>query len=578
MAQQNVMTGFMQGYQWADDMQRRQLQDERQAKLDTQAQQDRTRRIGMEDEVLGRQRKEWDDKDKIRDFSQLLYKVEEGGIGALSDDDLELARSVTDPLMGNTLNRLTKTPDDAKAALGHIDQVFSAMSGQGGDYRGAIDSANVLLADYINQGQGGTEKRIKDVLPSQGGRGFYLDLEMKDEKGNFKTAPMTKGRGTADTDPVSEVDGAEMMQALGLLKKSIEARLVELGDNSPLERKREKEKAKAEVAAEERKFKRELGMEEFKAGLKAPDLKIFGGAKEGHYALDPRTGQVRQLRGGMGWAGGEGGVGGSGSGRSGGARLKVTKEDQSLFDDQLRKQFIAEYMDGVKSLPESERAAYAEIFQTDDMGSARVDMDRVFAKMPPEMRARFNAARQQGEMFMGDGSLSPVLAANQAYRSSQNQGQGGQDQPVHPLAEVDPKDKAQVDEAMQMISKMTMEDLDASLQELSDPNNPVFNPGLVKEIAARLSKKQEKTQPPPRSMDPRTNVFPYQPGASTKTKASFSFDNPFKSNTNGDVAFAEKQVATLVQQIEGGRLSAAQVADSKQKLAWWQDRLTKLSR
>lgn len=575
---QNVMTGFMQGYQWADDMQRRQVQDERQAKLDQQAAEDRTRRLGMEDEVMGRQRKEWDDKDSVKRFSSILYKLDEGGLGALTDEDRQAAEAVIDPQTKATLARLTKTPDDAKAALGHIDQVFSAMSGQGGDYRGAIDSANVLLADYINQGQGGTEKRIKDVLPSQGGRGFYLDLEMKDEKGNFKTAPMTKGRGTADTDPVSEVDGAEMMQALGLLKKSIEARLVELGDNSPLERKREKEKAKAEVAAEERKFKRELGMEEFKAGLKAPDLKIFGGAKEGHYALDPRTGQVRQLRGGMGWAGGEGGVGGSGSGRSGGARLKVTKEDQSLFDDQLRKQFIAEYMDGVKSLPESERAAYAEIFQTDDMGSARVDMDRVFAKMPPEMRARFNAARQQGEMFMGDGSLSPVLAANQAYRSSQNQGQGGQDQPVHPLAEVDPKDKAQVDEAMQMISKMTMEDLDASLQELSDPNNPVFNPGLVKEIAARLSKKQEKTQPPPRSMDPRTNVFPYQPGASTKTKASFSFDNPFKSNTNGDVAFAEKQVATLVQQIEGGRLSAAQVADAKQKLAWWQDRLTKLSR
>jgi len=193
--------------------------------------------------------------------------------------------------------------------------VFSAMSGQGGDYRGAIDSANVLLADYINQGQGGTEKRIKEVLPSQSGRGFYLDLEMKDEKGSFKTAPMTRGRGTADADPVSEVDGAEMMQALGLLKKSIEARLVALGDNSPLERQKEKEKARAEEAKEERKFKRELGMEQFKAKVKPSEWKTFGGAREGYHAFDPATGQVRRLTAGMGWAGGAGGAGVGGGGR-----------------------------------------------------------------------------------------------------------------------------------------------------------------------------------------------------------------------------------------------------------------------
>jgi hypothetical protein len=386
---QNVMTGFMQGYQWADDMQRRQLQDERQAKLDTQAQQDRTRRIGMEDEVLGRQRKEWDDKDKIRDFSQLLYKVEEGGIGALSDDDLELARSVTDPLMGNTLNRLTKTPDDAKAALGHIDQVFSAMSGQGGDYRGAIDSANVLLADYINQGQGGTEKRIKDVLPSQGGRGFYLDLEMKDEKGNFKTAPMTKGRGTADTDPVSEVDGAEMMQALGLLKKSIEARLVALGDNSPLERKREKEKAKAEVAAEERKFKRELGMEEFKAGLKAPDLKIFGGAKEGHYALDPRTGQVRQLRGGMGWAGGEGGAGGG--------RLPAEAQLVEYYKSQGKT--FDEAMALAKQAKENPRVWMADYYR--DLAKADMENVRTYGADPTAPEDLLRQAKEAASMLFG---------------------------------------------------------------------------------------------------------------------------------------------------------------------------------
>lgn len=575
---QNVMTGFMQGYQWADDMQRRQLQDERQEKLDQQAQQDRTRRIGMEDEVMGRQRKEWNDKDAAARLSEIAYKIDTGGYEALTDEDREVAGNLADPLTKKTLERLGKTPDDAKAALGHIDNVFSAMSGQGGDYRGAIDSANVLLADYINQGQGGTEKRIKDVLPAQSGRGFYLDLEMKDEKGNYKTAPMTRGRGTADTDPVSEVDGAEMMQALGLLKKSIEARLVALGDNSPLERQKEKREAAAELAKEERKYQHERDLQDLKA---LGDWKTIGGAKEGHYAINFATGMQRRLIPGLGYSGGsdsgeEGdGYGASGRRSGGGRRLKVTKEDQSVFDDQLRKQFIAEYMDGVKSLPEDQRSAYADVMETDELGNARVDMDRVFAKMPPEMRERFNAARQAGEMFMGDGSLSPVLAANQAYANTIIKPEVKK----HPLAEVDPKDKAQVDEAMQMISKMTMEDLDASLQELSDPNNPVFNPGLVKEINARLSKKQaERQAPPPRTMAPQANVFPYQPGASTKTKASFSFDNPFKSDSSGDVAFAEKQIATLAQQLESGRLSGAAVADAKQKLAWWQGRLTKLSR
>ena len=179
------------------------------------------------------------------------------------------------------MERLGKTPESTKEAIGHVDNLLSALSGQGGDYRGAIDSANVLFSDYLDQGQGGTGKKIQDVFPSMSKKGFYLDLGMKDDKGNDKTAPMTRGRGVGENDEVAEIDAAELARALRLQRIALESRQVALGDKTPLERQKEKREAQAELAKEELKFRRKLAEEEFKAGLKTPEWETFGGAREG---------------------------------------------------------------------------------------------------------------------------------------------------------------------------------------------------------------------------------------------------------------------------------------------------------
>ena len=296
---QNVLTGLMQGYQWADDMQRRDTEDKRQERLGMQAEEDRGRRLTREaktdeyaDLVTARQKQEFERADRIRSLSAVQYKVESGL--ELTPEDRKLIDDSIDEPTRRTLDRFG-TPEKATEALGHIDNLFSAISGEGGDYQGAIDSANFVLGDYVNRGEGGTEKRIKHVLPSKSGRGFYLDLEMKDKDGKYKVAPMTAGRGTADTDEVKEVDGAELLRALGYMSQSIESQLVALGDPGVMKRIEERKKSKAELAKEERKFKRDLELEKIKAGRKGSDLKTFGSPETGYFSFDPATQKTTPL-------------------------------------------------------------------------------------------------------------------------------------------------------------------------------------------------------------------------------------------------------------------------------------------
>ena len=391
---QNVMTGFMQGYQWADDMQRRQVQDERQSRLDTQAQQDRTRRIGMEDEVLGRQRKEWDDKDASARLSEIAYKIDAGGYEALTDEDREVAGNLVDPLTKKTLERLGKTPESTKEAIGHVDNLLSALSGQGGDYRGAIDSANVLFSDYLDQGQGGTGKKIQDVFPSMSKKGFYLDLGMKDDKGNDKTAPMTRGRGVGENDEVAEIDAAELARALRLQRIALESRQVALGDKTPLERQKERRNALAEEAKEEREFKRKLALKGAEAAVKTE--RPFGSDALGYYTMDPTSNTARQVVPGLGRA-----AGGSGFG---GGRLPAEAQLIEYYKSQGKT--FDEAMALAKQAKENPRVWAAKYYQ--DLAKADQESVMMYGSEPTPPDELLRQAQDAAAMLFGEQQKRPT--------------------------------------------------------------------------------------------------------------------------------------------------------------------------
>jgi hypothetical protein len=118
------------------------------------------------------------------------------------------------------------------------------------------------------------------------------------------------------------------------------------------------------------------------------------------------------------------------------------------------------------SLP-AEQKEMADMMETDALGNQRVDMQRVVSKMPKEMRDRYNAARQVGENFMGDGNLGPILAANKAYTyASQPQGQGQPQGPQSQFAAVDPKNPAAVKEVSQFLATLPAEEYAAAVQEM----------------------------------------------------------------------------------------------------------------
>ncbi len=135
---------------------------------------------------------------------------------------------------------------------------------------------------------------------------------------------------------------------------------------------------------------------------------------------------------------------GDGSGGRGKGGLKDA--DYKIFDDQLNKQFLGEYL---QTLP-AEQREMADLMETDALGNSRVAMERVVAKMQAEMRERYNAARQAGENFMADGSLTPVLAANKAYQFA-NQKSGGE-----------------VETSPLVFSKATPEQVMSALEEIPD--------------------------------------------------------------------------------------------------------------
>lgn len=377
----NFMNDFMQGYAFVDSVQRANRAEQRgleKQKRDEAWQDEQRGYLRENQEYLGQQRQ---DEEQKRRAASILYRMEQEGANFKpTEEELQWAQQnmgENNPFAGQL-----ESPEAAKQSLGQINSILGAFEGRSGK-KEAIEAFNALYRGQLNKGNGGTDKQVREVYPSPDGKGFVLELAMKDEQGKDKLAPMTERRSSDPDDPVKVLSGTELITDLQRRKRALETYLVALGDTSPIQAQKEAQKVQREREAvlDERAYL--SGEKEKQRGWEAKQ-------KE----LDRQN--AFKIKG-----------------------LEITKKAKEanidnnaykLFDDQLNKQFLSEFM---AQLPTD--AKFADFLDMDPMGGSRVDMARVVAKMPEDMRERYNKARQQGELFLRDGGLAPVIAANKAY-------------------------------------------------------------------------------------------------------------------------------------------------------------------
>lgn len=169
-----------------------------------------------------------------------------------------------------------------------------------------------------------------------------------------------------------------------------------------------------------------------------------------------------------------GGRGGSRGGKG------LDNDAYKLFDDHLNKQFLAEFQ---AALP-PEQKEMAEFMESDAFGNQRVAMERVVAKMSPEMRLRYNNARQHGENFMTDGSVTPIMAANKAYQyANQPKVENPGGNAAESYATIDAKDQTAVQQVSQHLATLPVEQYDAEVKAIRRDN-----PDLVSALVAQRKK------------------------------------------------------------------------------------------
>lgn len=186
--------GMMQGYQ--DSKDRKAYMQEQQAM--------QQRGLEMrEQEFAGRQ----EDRQSQKDQQQIaqFYNGWSNGIEAPITPELEKAferNKLSDP------RHLFKP--ETEAAIQYADKL---ASGEGSLFsQDTVDAMNNFYAPRVSRGDGG-KKRLAGIYPGQKDGSFAFELEIEDEQGQKRLAPMTVNRGVAGQD--DEVAQYDIDQAIG---------------------------------------------------------------------------------------------------------------------------------------------------------------------------------------------------------------------------------------------------------------------------------------------------------------------------------------------------------------------------
>lgn len=99
---------------------------------------------------------------------------------------------------------------DVEAAVQYADKL---SQGEGSLFsQETVDAMNAFYGPRVNRGAGG-KKRLSGIYPGQKEGSFVFELEVEDEQGNKRNAPMTVNRGIQGDD--DEVAQYEIDQAIG---------------------------------------------------------------------------------------------------------------------------------------------------------------------------------------------------------------------------------------------------------------------------------------------------------------------------------------------------------------------------
>lgn len=156
-----------------------------------------------EQEFAGRQ----EDRQSQKDQQQIaqFYNGWSNGIEAPITPELEKAferNKLSDP------RHLFKP--ETEAAIQYADKL---SSGEGSLFsQDTVDAMNNFYAPRVSRGDGG-KKRLAGIYPGQKDGSFVFELEIEDEKGQKRLAPMTVNRGVAGQD--DEVAQYDIDQAIG---------------------------------------------------------------------------------------------------------------------------------------------------------------------------------------------------------------------------------------------------------------------------------------------------------------------------------------------------------------------------
>lgn len=192
--------GFVQGFNMMDAYNHRQASS---ARADQQVQMQQ-RGLDMREQEFAAQQ---DDRQSQRDQQQIaqFYTGWASGIDAPITPELEQAferNKLADP-------RHLFRPE-TEAAVQYADKL---AKGEGSLFsKQTVDAMNDFYSPRVNRGNGG-KKRLAGMYPGLKEGSFVFELEVEDEQGNKRLAPMTVNRGLEGED--DEVAQYEIDKAIG---------------------------------------------------------------------------------------------------------------------------------------------------------------------------------------------------------------------------------------------------------------------------------------------------------------------------------------------------------------------------
>jgi hypothetical protein len=398
---------------------------------------------------------------------EFTSQMEANGVKDWGPGEVEGLMGRLEPVKGELRKKLADLYDPAK-----VEERSAATKNILGRLRNGdlahddtLKDANIAFAPELEargQKYGAKKVEFSRLLPSPQGDGFMAELEITKPDGTRYRAPATENGGTAE-------DGDNAVK------------IFKMEDVTPY------------LVGQVLTYEGAKGYLKSRGKIKDKDREVMqvGSDDGGRELVYKDTGElVRKIHGPIADADGKGGKNGKGG-------LAVDNDAYKLFDDQLNKQFLSEFQ---ASLP-AEQKEMADTMVTDALGNQRVDMQRVVSKMPKEMRDRYNAARQAGENFMADGSLTPILAANKAYgytsrkNGVEQQGPADPDQGVtqDAIDQVPPQRLSALQQGLKNAEAAGKEEAIGYLEELSRTS-----PIEYAVLARTLGENARKTDPAPK--------------------------------------------------------------------------------